>query len=796
MKLFLRTIKFIFLLFLLVTTSSSAQKMLTVSGFLTDSLSGEKLFGAFVYDKTKSVGTVTNEFGFYSITFNQDTVQLTYSYIGCVPVKRTFIGRKAHAANIELAIINSKEVHIEADKSPGNRIQEKSEMSTIQIPAAQIKKIPALFGEVDVLKVIQLLPGVAKGTEGASGIYVRGGGPDQNLILLDGVQVYNVNHLFGFFSVFNGDAINNVSLVKGGFPARYGGRLSSVIDINMKEGNNKKLKVEGGIGIISSRLTIEGPIKNQNTTFLISGRRTYADLFMRPISYLLSQKAGSLGYYFYDLNAKINHKFSDKDRLYLSSYLGKDVFGLSANTGYTDLQTVYSEKLKSSLNWGNITTALRWNHIVNPRLFMNTTATYSRYNFNIGAENSSTTRDLLTGTTSSSSFGINYVSGIYDDGLKVDFDYLPTSSHHIRFGTNYIYHTFKPGVTAFSLNASGTSLDTSFGNASIYSHEGFIYVEDDWSITKRLKVNYGLHGSAFKLKDTTYKSLQPRISARYLLTPDLSLKLSASKMTQYLHLLTNSGIGLPTDFWVPATKKVAPQQSIQYAAGLAYTWKDVYEFSVEGYYKTMSNVIEYKNGASFLLGSQDWQSKVTSGKAWSYGGELFLQRKFGKTTGWIGYTLSWAYRQFEDKNNGNPYFYKYDRRHDIGIVVSHEFSKKIDLSATWVYSTGNALTLATDRYYGQVNTYYGSQSAYSMLIDNAAGVNEFRMPAYHRLDLGANFHKYYKKFELTYNVSVYNAYNHLNAFFVYKTYDDAGKPVLRKVTIFPILPAFTLNFKF
>ena len=778
---------------LLSTKPVSAQKM-TISGFVTDSTSGEKLFGAFVYNQ--AVGTVSNEFGFYSISFDKDTVQLTFSYVGCQSVKKTFIGRKAHNFNVELALIQSKEVQINADRSAGSRIQEKSEMSTIQIPVAQIKKIPALFGEVDVLKVIQLLPGVAKGTEGASGIYVRGGGPDQNLILLDGVQVYNVNHLFGFFSVFNGDAINNVSLVKGGFPARYGGRLSSVIDINMKEGNNKKLKVEGGVGLISSRLTIEGPIKDQNTTFLISGRRTYADLFMRPISYLLSQRQGSLGYYFYDLNAKINHKFSDKDRLFLSSYLGKDVFGLKASTSFSDNQTVFTDKLSSTLNWGNITTALRWNHVVNPKLFMNLTATYSRYNFNIGAENTSTTRDLTTGSTQTQAFGIGYLSGIFDDGLKLDFDYLPNAAHHIRFGSNYIYHTFKPGVTAFKLNVSGTSMDTTFGSQNIYAHEGFLYVEDDWNLSKRLKVNFGLHGSAFKLTDTTYRSLQPRISARYLINPDLSFKVSASKMTQYLHLLTNSGIGLPTDFWVPATKKVAPQQAIQYAAGFAYTFKDNYEFSIEGYYKSMSNVIEYKNGASFLLGGQDWQNKVTNGKAWSYGSELFLQRKFGKTTGWIGYTLSWAYRQFEDKNNGKPYFYKYDRRHDIGVVVSHEFSKKIDVSATWVYSTGNALTLATDRYYGLANSPYGMQSGYNMVIDNATGVNEFRMPSYHRLDIGANFHKYYKKFELTYNVSVYNAYNRLNAFFVYKTVDDYGKPVLRKVTIFPILPAFTLNFKF
>ena len=442
-------------------------------------------------------------------------------------------------------------------------------MSSISVPIDQIKSLPAFLGEVDVMKVLQLLPGVQSGSEGSSGLYVRGGGPDQNLILLDGVPVYNASHLFGFFSVFNSDAINNVQLIKGGFPARYGGRLSSVIDISMKEGNMKEFHGEGSIGLIASKLTLEGPIAKEKTSFIVSARRTYIDLIARPLIKASTDGDETVGYYFYDVNAKINHKFSDKDRLYLSAYLGDDK-GYSFYKDEYD-RTKYEEEV--ALRWGNITSALRWNHVYNPKLFSNLTLTYSRYRFNTLAEEKEETINS-NGDKSSYYFKWLYQSGINDLAAKIDFDFIPAPNHYIRFGANAIYHTFSPGA----LNVKeDVVIDTTLGASKTYALEYAAYVEDDFDITRWLKVNAGLHFSAFQVNDQWYTSLQPRLATRFLLTDELSLKASYVKMTQYIHLLTNSGIGLPTDLWVPATEKIKPQQAHQVALGLARNFKRKYE---------------------------------------------------------------------------------------------------------------------------------------------------------------------------------------------------------------------------
>jgi hypothetical protein len=761
---------------------------LVVNGYLTDSTSGEKLQGAYVFEASKAGGTSTNEYGFYSVSFNKDTVHLIVSYVGYQPIRRIIIGRKVHTLNFQLIpSVYLRTVEIAAQKNAAP-IQEQTQMSSVSIPIEQIKKVPALFGEVDVLKVLQLLPGVSKGSEGSSGIFVRGGGADQNLILLDGVPVYNVNHLFGFFSVFNGDAISNVNLIKGGFPARYGGRLSSVIDINMKEGNNKKLHGEVGLGIISSRFTVEGPIKNEKTTFLIAGRRTYVDVFLRPITKAISKGAFSTGYYFYDLNAKVNHKFSDKDRVYLSAYLGKDVFSAKVTDESTNNNVVSSVTIKPALNWGNLTTSFRWNHLLSPKLFMNTTATYTQFNFRAGASFQLDQTDLVNSANNTSLSASNYkTSGIRDVGAKSDFDFSPNNNHHVKWGYNYIYHTFTPGIEDIQQSGTGlTAIDSSFGSSKIFANEGFVYLEDDWEISDRWKVNVGLHASGFLVRDTFYKSLQPRLSVRYLLNEKWSIKASAAKMTQYLHLLTNSGIGLPTDLWLPVTNKIVPQQSWQYALGTAYLYNKDFEVSVEGYYKAMDHVIEYKNGANFLSNNEDWESKVTAGKGWSYGGEVLIQKKYGKTTGWIGYTLAWAYRQFDEKNNGKKYFYKYDQRHNIGVVVSHQWKPNLDVSGTWVYNTGNALTLASEKYAALNNS-----TSFLNTIENAPQLNSFRAPSYHRMDLGINYHKKKKWGEVVYNFSIYNVYNRLNAFFIIQSGNE-----LKKVSIFPILPSISINLKF
>jgi len=763
----------------------------TINGYVEDARTGEKLIGASVFEKHIFKGTLTNVYGFYSLTLEQDTITLVCSFVGYQSVlyKLKLAGDTTIKFKLEPQTY-LKEVVISATHS--EKISERTRMSTIEIPIEQIKSLPVLLGEKDVLKIVQLLPGVQSGSEGNSGLYVRGGGADQNLILLDGVPVYNASHLFGFFSVFNTDAINSVELVKGGFPARYGGRLSSVLDIRMKEGNLNKFEGEASIGLIASRFTVEGPIIKDKSSFIFSGRRTYIDLLARPLIKLASPDNFTAGYYFYDLNSKVNYQLNDKSRLYLSAYFGNDkAYARSENVYYNSYDKI-KDKYKSKLQWGNITTALRWNQIINKKLFSNTTITYSKYKFDVGQdfENHNQTKDIKT------IYNFNYMSGIYDWAGKVDFDYYPTSSHTIKFGVGNTYHTFVPGVNAYKSSETGSSnIDTTFGAKSIYANEFYLYAEDDILFTSRLKANIGAHFSGFDVKQKTYNSLQPRISARYLLTENTSVKASYATMTQYLHLLTNATIGLPTDLWVPVTDTIKPQNSQQYAIGVAQSLTNELELSIEGYYKSFQNLIEYKEGASFFTSGSDWQQKVEFGKGSAYGAEVLLQKKKGKFSGWIGYTLSWSQRQFENINFGEKFPYKYDRRHDIGLALSYKFSEKLDIGLVWVYGTGNALTLATERYLaspGLTDGSYGGQYE----IENFEQRNSFRMPSYHRLDLGINKHKQKKHGIRTWSFGLYNAYNRRNPFYIYFSYNSSGNKVLKQVSIFPVLPSVSYSFKF
>jgi len=774
-------------LLLLPCSASWAQKY-TVSGFIKDAASGESLIGANVFDKNTQSGNSSNTYGFYSLTLPADSVTLIYSYVGYAPQKFTFYLDKDTTLNVEL-ISNAVLDEIVVKANEGEAIQEITQMSSISVPISQIKSLPSFMGEVDVLKVLQLLPGVQSGSEGSSGMYVRGGGPDQNLILMDGVPVYNASHLFGFFSVFNPDAINNVELIKGGFPARYGGRLSSVIDISMKEGNMKEFKGEGSIGLISSKLTLEGPISKDKTSFIVSGRRTYIDLLARPLIKASTDGDETVGYYFYDLNAKINHKFSDKDRLYLSAYLGDDK-GYSFYRDDYDYQfdrTKYEEEV--GLRWGNITSALRWNHVYNPKLFSNLTLTYSRYRFNTKAEETSETIES-NGDKNFYYYQWLYHSGINDLAAKIDYDFIPSSNHYIRFGASATYHTFSPGALNVKENVF---VDTTLGAQKTYALEFASYIEDDFEVNRMLKINAGLHFSGFKVNGKLYTSLQPRLSTRLLLADDLSLKASYVKMTQYIHLLTNSGIGLPTDLWVPATDKIKPQQAHQLALGLAKTFKKTYEISLEGYYKTMDNLIAYKEGSSFVGIGTDWQNKVERGKGQSYGAELFIQKKEGKTTGWIGYTLSWTHREFDNLNFGKRFPYKYDRRHDLSVALVHHWKDHIDVSMSWVYGTGNAVTLPKASYQGSTHSYgsyYGDEIYYY------GDRNSFRMNDFHRLDLSIAFRKKKKWGERTWTFGVYNTYNRKNPFYLDIGYDDHGNRKFVQYSLFPIMPSVSYSFKF
>lgn len=766
----------------------SQEGKFTLNGYIKDSLSGESIIGASIIINGKSKGVTSNQYGFYSITLDSGTYVISVSHVSYL-FKSIRVKLDSNLSfDFEMipksAALN--EVVIFSKRRDGN--VKNAQMGKIDLSIGQIKNIPALLGEVDILKAIQLLPGIQNAGEGNAGFYVRGGGPDQNLIMLDDAVVYNTGHLFGFFSIFNSDAIKNVSLIKGGMPAQYGGRLSSVLDISMKDGNMNKTEMEGGIGLIASRFSIQGPIKKDKASFMLSARRTYVDALIKPFIKKSSSFHGS-GYYFYDLNAKVNYRFSEKDRLYLSGYFGRDVFDFNNS----------KQSFKTNIPWGNSTATLRWNHVFNRRLFANTTLVYNDYKFRFGAE-----QDNLAFSLS---------SGIRDGNLKIDFDYYPLPQHKIQFGGLVTYHKFVPNV----LNGHQDSVIFHPNNENNkYAVENALYLQDDWEISDKIKINYGLRWSGFtqigpytkyvrdinqnKTDSTVYKSFQPvktyggpepRFTIRYSLNDETSLKASITHNYQYIHLVSNSGSTLPTDLWVPSTYIVKPQLSWLYSAGVFKNFKNnEYETSLELYYKDMKNQIEYSNGYTPSL--TDPESEFVFGKGWSYGAEVFINKARGRFNGWIGYTLSWTWRKFKDLNNGEKYPAKYDRRHDLSIVANYEKNKKWKFGAVFVFGTGNAVTLPEQFYI-----------IGGVLTQEYSELNQYRMKPYHRLDLSATYTpvpKKKKKIQSYWVFSIYNVYSRLNPYFLY--FDQTGSPYngtlqvqAKQVSLFPILPAVTWNFK-
>ncbi|MDP2888454.1 MAG: carboxypeptidase-like regulatory domain-containing protein [Bacteroidota bacterium] len=792
-----------FILFFLSQLAFS--QTFTIRGFVTDQTNGERLLNANVYEQKILRGTISNNFGFYSLTLPKGSYSIACSFVGYQTQLLEIDLTKDTIIDFKLAT----KADLDEVTVVGQKVESKltsTQMSRVDIQMDKVQSLPAFLGEADVIKTIQLLPGVQSGTEGTSGLYVRGGGPDQNLILLDDVPVYNAEHLFGFFSVFNPDAIKSVSFYKGGFPARFGGRLSSVLDIRMKDGNEKELHGNFSIGLISSKINLEGPIVKDKTTFNFSARRTYADLLARPLITSSSNGDDVGGYFFHDLNMKVTHKFSDRSRVYLSGYTGRDKAYYRSDSKYTyknenNTDETVQNKDKFSLGWGNITTALRWNFIFSNKLFANTTLTYSRYLFDV-MENS--TRKNLTTGKNGEEFGLNYKSGIEDFGLKMDFDYFPASNHRVKFGGSIIDHTFRPGILAFkeSDRESTAKIDTAFGNPNIRAQEMYAYIEDNFDLSARLSVNVGLHSSGFLVDNTFYASLQPRISARYMASDRLSLKAAYSKMSQNIHLLSSSTINLPTDLWLPTTKKVKPQTSHQFALGGVYKVNPAVDFSIEGFYKSMTNLLEYKEGASFVGATTGWEDKVEMGKGWSYGAEFLLEKTIGKTTGWIGYTWSKAERQFDNLNWGRKFYARYDRRHDGSFVMTHKFSKRFDVGMTWVYGTGNAVTLPTQNVSGAYMPYI-NQFTHQSNYEYFGQRNNYRMPSYHRMDVGFNFHKQKKHGIRTWNLSFYNAYSRQNPFFLYfeqtseTEYNQTGKSrKLTQLSLFPIIPSISYSYKF
>jgi outer membrane receptor for ferrienterochelin and colicin len=813
------------LLIIAILISGVGYSQNVVHGTVTDKLTGEVLVAATVFDALSMNGTVSNEYGFYSLKVKSSIIDLTCSYVGYSPAKHHLELENDSAINISLEpSLEIDEVTITGDASGTNIYS--SQMSAHNLNRIQLQKMPMLFGETDLVKALQYLPGVSSGMEGMSGIYVRGGGSDQNLILLDGVPVYNVNHLFGFFSVFNGDAVNSATLYKAGFPARYSGRLSSVIDVGLKEGNMKEFHGSASIGLISSKLMLEGPIKKDKTSFMVSGRRTYIDILSYPVQYLINKSQDSqayLGYYFYDMNAKINHKFSDRSRLYFSSYLGKDEAYINDYYYSEDPRNPGDQmkvKAKTGFNWGNITSALRWNYIWGKQLFSNTTLSYGTYKFrNFESDERIISLERFPEEISNGKdFTMQnrdyvYYSGIKDISAKLDFSYIPSTNQYIRFGMKATRHMFEPGVQIEEYTWDDVSRFRDYGGADTVRASSYTaYLENDFRIGDRFKANVGMSSSTFVVDSKNYYSFEPRVSTRFKITDKLVYKASYAKMSQYVHLLTNAMIGLPTDVWVPTTSTLAPEESWQVATGLKYKLDPTWEFSVELFYKDMKNLVEYAEGADLLIHTENWESKIEVGNGEAYGAEFFVEKSIGRWTGSLAYTWSKNFRTFENISFGEPFPYKYDRRHDISVVGTYEINDRVSMGAVWVYGSGINTTILDQSYLNPLDAIRngpGNVERYrdNDLIRSFEKRNGYQLPAYHRLDIGFNFEKEMKRFVRTWSFGAYNAYARRNAFYIYTDegrYDENGKwdqnaeysKRIIQVTMFPIIPYFRYSIKF
>ena len=782
------------ILFLILITCCAAlmglaQDKFTLNGYIRDSVSGESLIGANLSIRSEGKGVSSNQYGFYSITLKNGIYQIAASFVGYQPKVWTIELNENKSFNV-LLVPNANAINNVTVVSRRRDNQVKTaQMGKFELNINTAKAIPAFMGEVDIMKTLQLMPGVRNAGEGNAGFYVRGGGADQNLILLDDAVVYNTGHLFGFFSIFNSDAVKNVSLIKGGMPAQYGGRLSSVVDVAMKEGNSNKTQVDLGIGLIASRFSIQGPIKKNKASYMISARRTYADALAKPLIKKTSDYYGS-GYYFYDLNAKVNYEISEKDHLYLSGYFGRDKFNFNNA----------KRSFKTEIPWGNSTATLRWNHIFNKKLFSNTTLVYNDYQFALNGKQND--------------FNINLSSGIRDLNAKTDFDYYLSPEHKIKFGAQYTFHTFLPNV----LSGNQDSVVFTPQNATKkFANEYGIYIQDDWEINNKLKLNIGLRYSQFQqvgrythyIRDgngnkmdsvvygkgqsvQSYGGFEPRATFRYTLNDNASLKAAITNNLQYIHLVTNAGTTLPTDLWVPSTLRVKPQLSWQYALGYFQNLKDgTFETSVEAYYKTMENQIEYREGYTPSL--KDPEEEFVFGKGWSYGAEFFINKVKGRLTGWVGYTLSWTWRQFKELNDGLKYPSRNDRRHDLSVVANYELNQKWKLSSVFVYGTGAAISVP-ERFY----------LVGGVLTQEYSRINAYRMAAYHRIDIAATYtpkRKENSKFNSNWVFSIYNIYSRQNPYFIY--YDQEGsaatgdlKVSSKQVSLFPIIPSVTWNLKF
>ncbi|MCQ2204025.1 MAG: TonB-dependent receptor [Bacteroidales bacterium] len=817
-------------------TTTTGNRTYTLSGYVKDKTSRETLIGATVYALDEHKGTVTNAYGFFSLTLHEGTRTLHVSYIGYEAQKHDIIVGEDMSMTFDLTADNKiEEITVEADRPETGAASSRTGATTI--PVEMIRKQPALLGEPDVLKAIQSMPGVQRGMAGTSGVHVRGGSPDQNLYLLDGVPMYNIDHVLGFMSAFTPDAVKHVDFYKASFPARYGGRLSSVIDVRTKDGDMHNYHGMAQIGTLSSHLSVEGPIKEDKTSFIVSARRSYFDLIAGPIMKAQEPDISMFKLNFYDINAKVNHIFSDRDRIYASFYMGRDVLGIGEKSKeknrFDEFETESKSLFETDMRWGNTLSSLRWNHIFNPKLFSNATLAFNRFNFSVKLTDMESTSYTALGyrdwdgtfhkheqpytTAETTHFKSDINSGIDDLTGIMDFDYHPTSHHHMKFGGQYIFHNFRPNISASSSYTSNndTTFNDNFKNHDnkAQGNEFDLYADDDMSIGEKWQMSAGLHATLFAVKGKVYSNLEPRLSAAYQIARGWRLKGSYAMMHQYVHLLQSAPISLPSNLWVPIDKNIKPMVSNLVSIGASSNALSGWEFTLEAYYKEMRHILEYKDGEEFSGSSRNWQELVAEGRGRSRGIEMSARRTVGKTTGALSYTIAKTDRKFGSRVNAGKWFpYKYDRRHTANIVVMHKINDKIDIAATWNIMSGSYETVAKQRI-----ILIDPQKKQSP--DNVARVsykeydyfdsrNNYRLKPSHQMDISVNFHKQLKHFSRTLNVSIINVYNHHNQDMVrternakYKEVDgmivDEGyKTTLYQTSILPIVPAisYTLHF--
>ncbi len=777
----------------------NANRKFTVSGYVTDGASAETLIGANVLESRRSTGTTTNPFGFYTITLTEGEAELHFSYMGYETQHSRFVLNKDTTLNVRLNSNNQlAEVVIWSDKrEAGIR---STTMGAHEIPIAQIKHTPSILGEADLLKTIQLMPGVQAGMEGFSGMYVRGGSNDQNLVMLDGIPIYNADHILGIFSIFTPEAVKSTTLFKSSFPARYGGRLSSIVDVRTNDGDMNRYHGALSIGLLTEKLHLEGPIVKGKTSFSLSGRTMPTLFFKSPFTDNDSSEKNEYNYYFYDLNAKVNHKFNDRSRLFLGFYRGDDHYHYDNSYDSSSGQNYRNfNEDRNKLSWGNLIGYMRWNYVFNNKLFSNTTASYNRYEMRMDQDVRS--RNMYNGREHTYGYASRFSSGIQDWSVRTDFDYTPVPRHRIKFGAEYIHHTFRPGISTAKVEErenGATQIDTLYktnSNRLLHGQEVSLYAEDNFDLSRHLSLNAGMRASFFHTQGRSYYSVQPRLSARYNFGRGFSAKASYSNMAQYVHLLTSTPFSLPTDLWVPITKDIRPMYADQFSLGGYYSGPGGWEFSLEGYYKHMNHILEYQDGASFFGNSTHWEEKVEAGTGRSFGMELMIQKTLGKTTGWLAYTLSKTDRRFKNGSisQGQWFPYKYDRRHSLSLCANHQFSKRVDVGASWIFNTGGCITVP------ERQTLVLRPDGSTEKADYITHRNNYRLPATHRLNLGINFNKKTKHGIRTWNISIYNVYNAMNPNLVYSTRvhrNGEEKTVIKKLTLLPCIPSVTYSYKF